>query len=284
MPVLRQVWTVIADAVGHFDADDGWAMASHVAMTSLLALFPFLIFSAAVASVVASADLAEQAAILLLSAWPKEVAEPIVAEIHAVLTRPRQDLLTIGFVITLWLASNGVESLRVALNRAYRVRETRSFLFRRAQSLMLVVLGALGAMALATMIVLVPALWQSAVARLPALEPLWSLSAGARYATVTLVLAIALAAAHRMLPVEPPRFSALWPGVVFTLVSWLAAATGFGVYLANFSSYAVTYAGLAGAATTLVFLYLSAVIFILGGELNAAIARNAERPAEAPTG
>ena len=284
MPVLRQVWTVIADAVGHFDADDGWAMASHVAMTSLLALFPFLIFSAAVASVVASADLAEQAAILLLSAWPKEVAEPIAAEIHAVLSRPRQDLLTIGFVITLWLASNGVESLRVALNRAYRVRETRSFLFRRAQSLMLVVLGALGAMALATMIVLVPALWQSAVAQLPALEPLWSLSAGARYATVTLVLAIALAAAHRMLPVEPPRFSALWPGVAFTLVFWLAAATGFGVYLANFSSYAVTYAGLAGAATTLVFLYLSAVIFILGGELNAAIARAAEWPAEAPTG
>ena len=61
------------------------------------------------------------------------------------------------------------------------------------------------------------------------------------------------------------------PGIIATLVLWLAAGAGFGRYLAEFSfTYVNTYAGLASAMIALVFLYWTATIFIYGGELNAA--------------
>ena len=63
-----------------------------------------------------------------------------------------------------------------------------------------------------------------------------------------------------------------------TLLLWLACGFTFGRYLSDFSyTYVNYYAGLASAMTALVFLYFTAWIFIFGGELNAAIARERER-------
>ncbi len=66
------------------------------------------------------------------------------------------------------------------------------------------------------------------------------------------------------------------PGIVFTLVAWLAGSTIFATYLDHFSSYVTTYAGLASIMIAVVFLYIISAIFILGGELNAAISRYLE--------
>jgi membrane protein len=66
------------------------------------------------------------------------------------------------------------------------------------------------------------------------------------------------------------------PGIAITLTLWLIAGAGFGAYLESFpDNYVVTYAGLASAMIALAFLYFSSVIFIYGGELNAALIRRA---------
>jgi membrane protein len=79
---------------------------------------------------------------------------------------------------------------------------------------------------------------------------------------------------HMWLPAGRRPFTAVWPGILATLVLWLACGFFFGRYLADFSqAYVTYYAGLASAMTALVFLYFTAWIFIYGGELNAAIAR-----------
>jgi membrane protein len=66
----------------------------------------------------------------------------------------------------------------------------------------------------------------------------------------------------------------VWPGILATLLMWLACGFAFGRYLSDFSyTYVTYYAGLASAMMALVFLYFTALIFIYGGELNAAIAR-----------
>src|SRR5260221_12431838 len=125
---LGKAWTVLGDAFGHFNDDDGWAMASHVALSALMAVFPFLIFVAALAGVIGDAGLADRVADLLFATWPKEVATPIAAEVHRVLLIPRGGPVTISIVVTVYLASNGEEAIRTALNRAYRVAETRALL------------------------------------------------------------------------------------------------------------------------------------------------------------
>src|SRR4030088_3486734 len=107
------------DAFYTFLADDGWAIASHIALSTLMALFPFLIVLTSLAGFFGSKELADQAAGLMLQIWPQQVADSLSGEIHDVLTTTRGDALTIGLVLAVYFASNGVESLRVALNRAY---------------------------------------------------------------------------------------------------------------------------------------------------------------------
>src|ERR1700719_4019383 len=123
------------DAFYQFLADDGWAIASHIALSTLMALFPFLIVLTSLSGFFGSKELADQAAGLMLQVWPRQVADSLSGEIHDVLTTTRGDALTIGAVLAVYFASNGVASLRVALNRAYSVVETRRWDTLRLDSL-----------------------------------------------------------------------------------------------------------------------------------------------------
>ena len=272
-PLLRRAWSVLGDAFGHFNQDDGWAMASHVALSALMAVFPFLIFVAALAGFIGNAALAQRAADLLFSAWPREVATPIAAEVSRVLTEPRGGLLTISILIAIFLASNGVEAVRTALNRAYRVVDDRSFLWRRTQSVFFVLIGALASLALAFLGVLGPLIFTKAAQYLPGLQPFATRFALAGFVVTGVILVVVLVAAHIWLPAGRPPALKLWPGIVTTLALWLIGAYFFAVYLQNFSNYVSTYAGLAGAVTAIFFLYLIAVAMIFGAEFNAALAR-----------
>src|SRR6202158_2620356 len=144
------------DAFYTFLADDGWAIASHIALSTLMALFPFLIVLASLAGFFGSKELADQAVGLLLQVWPKQVADSLSGEIHDVLTTSRGDILTIGAVLAVYFASNGVEALRVGLNRAYGVIETRRWYWLRLESIGYTLLAAMSLLSLAFLIVLAP--------------------------------------------------------------------------------------------------------------------------------
>ena len=265
---------VLKDALGHFNSDDGWAISSHVAMTSLMALFPFLIFVAALAAAtLGSAALAEEAASLLLDAIPERIARGLSGEIHTVLTVPRGDLATVGILLAIWFASNGVEALRTALNRAYRMKETRSIFRLRLQSIFFVIFGAIAMLALALLVVLAPLAWATAIKIAPWLEPATASFTLIRFGVATVILLAGLFISHGFLPAGRRPITQLWPGILTTLVLWLVAGSAFAAYLARFANYVSTYAGLAGVMTALVFLYLVGALFILGAELNAAILR-----------
>jgi membrane protein len=132
---LRYVFHVFLDAFYTFLADDGWAISSHIALSTLMAMFPFLIVLTSLAAFFGSKELADQAAGLLLQTWPKQVADTLSGEVHDVLTTTRTGALTIGAVLSLYFASNGVEALRVALNRAYAVVEPWRWYWLRLESI-----------------------------------------------------------------------------------------------------------------------------------------------------
>src|SRR3569623_2206322 len=117
---LRLTSRCLLDAFRQFLADDGWASASHIALSTLMALFPFLIVCTALAGVFfGSNELADEAARILLETWPAQVAGPVAAAVRGVLVGSRGNVLTFGVLFAVYFASSGVESLRVALNRAY---------------------------------------------------------------------------------------------------------------------------------------------------------------------
>jgi membrane protein len=105
------------DAFYTFLADDGWAIASHIALSTLMALFPFLIVLTSLAGFFGSKDLADGAVGLLLQVWPQQVADALSSEIHDVLTTTRGDILTVGAVLAVFRLERR-RAVRVALNRA----------------------------------------------------------------------------------------------------------------------------------------------------------------------
>lgn len=261
-----------AIAFQRFVAHDGWAIASHIALSVLMSLFPFLIIITALGGLFGSQGLANEAAALILEAWPQEVAEPIARELRSVLTGIRGDALTIGAILALYFASSGVESLRVGLNRAYEAYEWRAWWHTRLESIFYVIGGAAAMLAFAFLVVLGPLLGRLLIQWVPALEPFGLTLALLRVGVATALIVAALVMAHGVLAAGERSLRQILPGVVFTLGFWLILGIGFGHYLESFAgAYVSTYAGLATAMIALVFLYWLAAIFLYGAELNAAL-------------
>ena len=275
MRALKRSVRLAADAFRHFIEDDGWAIASHIALSTLMALFPFLIVVTALAGFFfGSAELADEAARLLLEAWPTQVAAPIALDITGVLTSTRGDVLTLGVMFALYFASSGVESLRIGLNRAYNMKEPRSWWVLRLESIVYVLVGAVAILAFSFLVVLAPLILSKLAHYVPALDQFGDLITFARYTVTAAVLIVALMIVHLWLPAGRRSFAEIAPGIVATLLLWLLSGAIFGRYLANYAfAYVSMYAGLASAMVALVFLYVCASIFIYGGELNSVVTR-----------
>lgn len=268
---LRTIYRVGFDAFYHFTEDDGWAMASHVALSALLAVFPFLIFGTALATFLGADRFAETAIHIIFDTWPESISKPVSDQIVRVLTIPRGGLLTISVLAAAYFASNGVEALRVSLNRAYRVAETRPWYITRLVSLGFVLGAVVVLTVISALLVVVPVALAFAEKWFPWLkEWLATISNWRVYGTIGL-LALALLIFHMSLPAGSRRLLDVIPGVVLTLVLWLIGALVFAYYLASFANYAAMYAGLASIMVVIVFLYMVGVIFIIGAEFNAAL-------------
>ena len=276
MRQIRYIFDVCMDAFYTFLADDGWAIASHIALSTLMALFPFLIVLTSLAGFVGSTELADQAAGLMLQVWPKQVADTLSGQIHDVLTTTRGDVLTVGAVLAVYFASNGVEALRIALNRAYSVVETRRWYWLRLESIGYTLIAAFASLAMAFLIVLGPLILEAARRHIPLIvESNEQLLTFARYGVTVTALIVALFILHAWVPAGRRSFLQILPGIIFTMAASLVSGIVFGQYLARFANnYVTMYAGLASVIIALVFLYFIAAIFVYGGELNAAIIKS----------
>ena len=271
---MRFVFRVLYDAFLRFSQDDGWAIASHVALSILTSLFPFLILVTALAGFLGSKNLGDEGVQILFQTWPQQAAAPIANELHNVLTQTRSGVLTIGVILSVYFSSSGVEAVRIGLNRAYDVRDSRRWWLLRLKSIAYVFVGAFSLLTLAFLVVLAPLIWAAMLHFAPALEPLNRLITVGRFAIASLVLLLALVLSHKFLPAGRRSLREIAPGILLTFALWIAAGIAFGSYLAQFArNYVTTYAGLASVMIALIFLYMIASIFIFGGELNAAILR-----------
>jgi membrane protein len=286
LQTLKLIGRILYAAGWHFIADDGWAIASHIALSTLMAMFPFLIVVTALAGFFfGSKELADEAARILLEAWPKQVAGPIAQDITGVLTNTRTDVLTFGSLFAIYFASSGVESLRIGLNRAYDMVEARPWWLLRIESILYVLLGAVAMLVFSFLVVFAPSIWNALLIFAPKVEPFSGLVTVVRYAVTVIVLIVSLFVAHRWLPAGKRRLGETAPGILATLLLWLVAGAVFGRYLAEYAfAYTTMYAGLASAMIALVFLYLCASIFVFGAELNSTVLKERGGIADVPEG
>jgi membrane protein len=278
--LFRQVKSVVQAFHATF-ADSGFAMAGAVAYAFVLSLFPFCIFLGALAGYFGGEALARQAVEQLLELAPAPVVEAIAPEVMAVMGQSRFGLLTGGALIALFFATSAIESLRAALNVAYRVKERKSYLHCLFESTLFVVVSAVGMLALTWGVVVGP----EVAARFKPDWLLWLADTGwvsliTRYGIVTAAIGVQLVAYHLWLATGRRRLAEVWPGVVLSIALWLVAAQLFAWWL-TISDYSRFYAGLTRIMSALVFFQVSAIIVIVGAELNRGIVEVKRRLAAA---
>lgn len=270
--LVAAIGHIIGDVLRGIIEHDAVTSASTIAFSLLFALFPFLILIVMATTGVLGAEHALTLGRDLLDALPEHIAKTVGPELETVLaTRASGGIFTLGIVAILFSVFGLVETVRYALSRAYRLTETRSFVFRRVTGLLFVIGVTVTLIAIAALGVVLPL----ATRLLTRLAPDITANAGAFDATPTLLsmalLAILVTALHVFLPPHRLRFFAVLPGVVITLVLfWLISAV-FVFYLDRFSTFSATYAGLAGVIAVMLFFEFSALALIVGAELNRAI-------------
>lgn len=245
-------------------------MSSHVALSVLISIFPFLIFAASLAGFIGSDVSSESLVELVFENWPKEIAEPLIREIDIVLTRGNAGFLTIGIGLALIFASNGIEAVRVALMRAYKDTEIRPYWRLRLQSLFYVVVGALLLSVISVLLLFAPLYLSFIESTSPTFYERFFRNETLTQFTASTLLVFIVFACHYWLPVHRRSISEIWPGVLITLVLWTISAELFARYVKLFANYSATYAGLAGLMSVIFFLYLMAVLLIFGAEFNSA--------------
>ena len=264
-------------AASRFNRKGGWIMSSHIAMSMMLALFPFILFVVAMAGFL-SQDLDTDRLIeLLFGAWPEQVATPIIAEIQKVVASSSTQLMTFGGVLAIYFASNGVNAVRVSMSLAYREADNLPFWKARVLSLGFVLGGGALMLLAATVEVALPLYFNFVEQAVPGSWGDMFTGKRLRLGLIFGVPVLSVIACHLWLPGHRPTLRQILPGVVLTLGLWAGAVQGFAIYIARFSTYGATYAGLAGAMAALMFMYLMAAILIYGAQVNGElIARRAK--------
>lgn len=268
MPTPPRTVSLTGRALVKFMVDEGPVYSGHVAFSSLLALFPFLIFVTALAAFVGAAQKADHYVVLLATVLPEEVARSIGPTVKQILSTKRGSVLTVSLIGTVWVASSGIEALRMALNRAYNVQRKRHFVLRRLQGFGLVVVAAAVVLLATTAIVLGPLIWKTTTQALDVPRTWMFLYVGSRHILTLLVVFASIAFLYRWLPNVPQRWRHVLPGAAFSSLAWIGLASVFSIYLRNLGQYNVVYGSLGGIVISLVFFFFSGAIFILGAEIN----------------
>jgi membrane protein len=252
--------------------------ASGLAFNFLLALFPLLLFMLALFGLFASRSSDLQTSLLSYFAdfLPPSAFQLLNETTNELAKSSSGGKLTFGIVLALWFGSGGISSMISSLNAAYSVRDTRSWLRIRAIALGLTV--AISVLLLAALFILLVGGhfvdWIGLKLNLAStIVILWKAMqwvAAATFATVSFWM---------IYYCGPSLGKRHWywgmPGSIFGAFLWLAASAGFRLYLHFFNTYTATYASLGAVMILLVWLYVTGLAFLIGGEINAEIERAA---------
>lgn len=250
--------------------DEVPALGAQLAYYFLLSFFPFLIILITMTSYtpISGEDVLKELANIL----PESAFELIQENASIGITRRAGQLLSFGIIAMIWTASNGVGAAVRCLNKAYDEEEKRPFWKIKAMSVLFTI--ALAIVILLSFVLLIFGRYigiylSEWIGLAGYFYALWDVI---RYITITIVVIMVFAAFYRYVPSRRLCWKEVLPGSVFTTLSWIIASMGFAFYVNNFGTYSIVYGSIGGAIILLIWLFLSAMIILMGGELNATLA------------
>lgn len=268
------LWLLRRSLIAAFD-DNCFGIAKGAAYSALLSFFPVLTAAATILVQTGAGFVSTRIERALQDIVPPGSEDLVVQQFRVTGARP-VSLLVVAGLVSVWAASGVVKSLIEGFQAAYRVPRNRDFLHGNFVAISLVLLAAvplLGATLLIIFGVQVERAVLNAIKIDPLLHPLswaWVLvSRIARFGVSFAATVLATALLYYFGPHRPQRWRFVWPGAVLATVLWLLATSGFAWYARNIANYNLMYGSIGAGIALLVWMYLMAIIALVGCEFNA---------------
>ncbi len=255
------------EMLAHYRDDDLAAMSAQISYYLILAFFPFLFFLINLLSFTPLPNrllLANFYAIL-----PQDTAMLVKTMLAETVQAKSGTLLVLSMLTSLWAASRGMSAIIRGLNHSYGVKESRHFIRLNLVALLSTIGLTVMVMLSFIMIVLGRIIGSTVFGYLGAKSLFYSIWSFLRYGITIGLLLITFYLIYRYLPNRKMNGNRILTGAVFTTFGWIGASLLFSFYVNNFGSYATVYGSLGGLFALIFWLYISTLIFLLGGALNA---------------
>ncbi|MCE5002904.1 YihY/virulence factor BrkB family protein [Staphylococcus pseudoxylosus] len=247
--------------------DDASGLSAQLSYYFMLSLFPMLLFLLSIVPVVG----VKQSTIrdMIKDHVPPAYASQVADIIGDIMSNASGSILSVGLILALWSASNGMTALMNSFNVAYDVEDSRNFIVSKLFS----VLFTLAMIIVMPVALVLPTFGQQIGDLL--FGPLglgeqvkWVFDT-IRYVLPVIVVLIAFMVLYTLAPNVKIKLMSVIPGAIFATIVFLAGSYLFGIYISNFSNYSKTYGSIAGIIILMLWLYITGFIIIIGAEINA---------------
>ena len=199
---------------------------------------------------------------------PGETLDFIRDNLNSIFASQNSGLLSFGIIATLWAASNGMNAVIRAVNRAYEIEENRHFLIVRGMSVILTIVMIF----VFFVALLIPVFGKnigiyifSKLGKTAEFIHVWSTI---RWFISSLIFFIVFSVVYTITPNRKIQCLTVLPGAIFSTVGWIASSIGFSFYVNNFGNYTLMYGSLGVIIVLIIWFYLTGAVLIIGGEIN----------------
>lgn len=249
------------------EEDDLTGLSAQLAYFFLLSLFPLLIV---LLTLLPYISIPHQDILGLFSGFaPAEVMDLIESNISYVMNNRNGGLLSFGIIGTIWSASTGISAIVRAFNKAYNVKESRSYIVAQGMSILLT-FGAIFVFILAIVLpVFGKAIGIFLFSKLGFANEFLTVWKALSWLVSTIILFLIFTILYWIAPNVKLRCRSAFPGATFATIGWIISSLGLSFYVERISNYSLTYGGIGTIIVLMIWLYISAFIIIIGGEINA---------------
>lgn len=257
---LKLLWT-------QFQKHDATGLAAQCAYYFLLSLFPFLLF---ILSLLGYLPFSSDDVMGLIKEYiPGAVAGWLEETLSNLLDVKRGGTLSFGLILALVSASAAMNAIVIAVNKAYGLPERKSFIHSRFLAVMLT-LGMLIVIASALLLsVFGHWIGDWTLANISFSSKQVNLWNNLRWIVNFVIVFVVFIGIYYIAPNTCLTCKSVLPGAIFAAVGWQLTSFGFSFYVNNFTNYSATYGSVGGIIVLMTWFYISALIIIIGGEINA---------------
>ena len=267
---LRKTVIFLVMFIKKIGDDDIFALGAQLAYYMVLSFIPFLMF---LMNLVGFSHLNSDTILNLLSnVMPTEAFNLIQSTVIEIVDKEQTGLLWISIALAIWVSSSGFKAVIKGLNKAYGVKETRSYIKLKLISMIYTILLALIVIATLLLFVFGDVIGDFFIKVLEHPEVIYYIWNMLRYVVVILIMVLFFMFLYNATPCVRLGWLEVIPGAVITTLGWISISYIFAYYVNNFSNYSRLYGSLGAVFMFMTWMFITSMILILGGEINAVLA------------